>query len=479
MGGIPPRTTGPARATKASYTYTTCLGLLLCALSVLPLAAQQTPPATSAPPGRRSPGKGAKPPVLPPLSMTCPMHPDVVEEKPGSCPLCKMALVPVRLESVWSCPIHQAVIAHAPGQCPIDKRDLVQMTMALTWTCKGRPDIDQMQPGSCPDGSATIAKRTLRPHGNHNPQHGGQFFMAPDTWHHLEGAYPQARVFRLYLYDDFARPLPLDQVKQVQARVVTNEKFDATTRKTTEVTSFPLVAAPGTAYLQARVDPAALPAEMTAKVRFKPGGDEYRFDFAFPSITTDPNLKIAARSPSGGRGADTAATRTAGRPSSTTPGGTATAPKTVAPPAPPVRRSLGEGGAAVKPGADLPVIPDLSGGAIDPSLIQVPIPETVPEMLEQLTARKEQIGSLIDRGNFAAVFVPAFQARDVALALEQRLATLPSSSRERGAPAIQRLVRAAWMLDAFGDLGNKQQLTDAFTLFSSAVAEVGTVFAQH
>jgi hypothetical protein len=483
MGGIPPRVTrgprrafasvvgwtGPAGATKASYTYTTCLGLLLCAVSILPLAAQQTRPAANEPPARRGPRGGAKPPALPPLAMTCPMHPDVVEEKPGSCPLCKMALVPVRLESVWSCPIHQAVIEHAPGQCPIDKRDLVQMTMALTWTCKGRPDIDQIEPGRCPDGSATIAKRTLRPHGNHNPQHGGQFFMAPDTWHHLEGAYPQARVFRLYLYDDFARPLPLDQVKQVQARVVTNEKFDAATRKTTEVTWFPLVAAPGTAYLQARVDTAALPAQMTAKVRFKPGGDEYRFDFAFPSVTTDPNAKVAAApAANGSRAKATAAARTAGRPASTTPAGSTVPPRPVTTPA----------AAAAKPAGDLPVLPDLSNGAIDPSLIQVPIPETVPEMLAQLTARKEQIGSLIDRGNFAAVFVPAFQARDVALALEERLTTLPSSSRERGAPAIQRLVRAAWMLDAFGDLGNKQQLSDAFTLFSSSVTEVATVFAQ-
>ena len=72
------------------------------------------------------------------------MHPDVVEEKPGTCPLCRMALVPVRLESVWSCPLHAAITRSGHGTCPICGRELVQMTMALTWTCKGRPDIDVM-----------------------------------------------------------------------------------------------------------------------------------------------------------------------------------------------------------------------------------------------------------------------------------------------------------------------------------------------
>jgi hypothetical protein len=391
---------------------------------------------------------------LPAVSQTCPMHPDIVESAPGNCPICKMKLVPVRLESVWSCPIHPVIAASTPGSCPICRRPLVQMTVALTWTCAGHPEIDQIERGVCADGSTMIARRTLRPHGNHNPQHGGQFFMAPDNTHHLEGAYPRPRVFRLYVYDDFARPLPVAQTKASRARVVTKETFDPATRQTTEVAAFPLIAAPGGGYLEARIDPAQLPAQMTAKIRFKPGDPEYRFDFAFHALSRDPAPAPAA--------ARARATRSGTSP---LPRKSPTAAAAAAPPPAPVTA------AAVR---------DAVGDVVteaDPSLVSQPIPDNIADILAHLHTRTTQIRELIDRGNFAAVYVPAFQARDLAIALESRLDEIPSERRQRGEPAIQALVRDAWLLDAVGDVGNREQIVEAYRAFAVSVSEIASAFA--
>jgi hypothetical protein len=113
----------------------------------------------------------------------------------------------------------------------------------------------------------------------------------------------------------------------------------------------------------------------------------------------------------------------------------------------------------------------------DPSLVTLPIPDTVPEILAQLATRTQQVRELIDRGNFTAVFVPAFQAKDLAIALEARLDTLPADRRAAAAPAITQLVRAAWLLDASGDAGNRRQLLAADALFAAASGDVAKAFA--
>jgi hypothetical protein len=113
---------------------------------------------------------------------------------------------------------------------------------------------------------------------------------------------------------------------------------------------------------------------------------------------------------------------------------------------------------------------------VDPALIPVPIPETVPEMLAQLRTRTDQIRSFIDKGAFAAIYVPAFQAKDLALALDEHKKELSDDRQRVAVPAIARLVRSAYLLDAFGDLGNKQQILEAYDRFSSAVKEIESAF---
>ena len=53
---------------------------------------------------------------------TCPMHPEIVQSGPGSCPKCGMALVPmvpaVPRAAEYTCPMHPEIRSDRPGSCP-------------------------------------------------------------------------------------------------------------------------------------------------------------------------------------------------------------------------------------------------------------------------------------------------------------------------------------------------------------------------
>lgn len=49
---------------------------------------------------------------------TCPMHPEVINAKPGSCPKCGMTLEPKVVKQVYTCPMHPEVVSDKPGKCP-------------------------------------------------------------------------------------------------------------------------------------------------------------------------------------------------------------------------------------------------------------------------------------------------------------------------------------------------------------------------
>ncbi|MCP4660755.1 MAG: efflux RND transporter periplasmic adaptor subunit, partial [bacterium] len=74
---------------------------------------------------------------------TCGMHPDVIQNEPGQCPICQMDLVPLRTTGehtghgheaaahpeaatqLWTCPEHPFIEESEPGECPVGGRELV------------------------------------------------------------------------------------------------------------------------------------------------------------------------------------------------------------------------------------------------------------------------------------------------------------------------------------------------------------------
>jgi hypothetical protein len=234
--------------------------------------------------------------ALPPLVYVCPMHSDQVAHEDGECPICKMGLEPMRLDQVFTCPVHAVVAEKTDGKCPICGRALGEVTVSVAWRCGG-VDKDLMEPQACADGTRAIRVQRAAAHGNHNPQHGGQFFMAQDYWHHVEGIYPSPGVFRLFLYDDYTKPLPAEKVMAVRARLVT-EETDPRTFAVKEVASVALTPVEGARYLEANIAALPLPASVTLQAVLVPGGQEQRFDFTFTDFSVDavpPAMDVAAR----------------------------------------------------------------------------------------------------------------------------------------------------------------------------------------
>jgi hypothetical protein len=369
-----------------------------------------------------------------------------------------MELQPVRLVSVWTCPGQPGMgTQDKPGKCPVDGRALVQMTMALTWACRDGKK-ESLERGTCQDGSPMTAVYSTRPHGNHNPQHGGQFFMAPDNWHHLEGAYFAPGTFRLYLYDDFTKPLPPAQVRDTSARLIL----------TKDGKELPLVR--NGRFLEAKIGKLPFPAAMQAKVKFQATTPEHLFDFTFEDFSKDVAVPSATLTNAAPANPGTSSGSPAAPPASAATAGASQPPGTSGPTPPEPAGSPGS------PAATTSVPVEVGSAGVDPALLSAPIPDTVPELLTELQTRNDQIKSLIDRGQFASVYVPAFQAKDLALALDAHRSELPADRQRIVEPAVGRLVRDAYLLDAFGDLGNRQQIVEAFGRFASAVKDIEAAF---
>ena len=345
------------------------------------------------------------------------MDPDIVEDKPGTCPRCRMTLEPIRLDTAYACPTHTSEIQATPGKCRIDGRQLVPVTVSLYFTCADNRTIHDLNPGTCADGHARVVARERRAHGDHNPRHGGQFFMASDNFHHLEGTYPREGVFRLYFYDDYTRPLNRAATTTFSARAVTRQLFDPATKTYKDVETVPLTLSKDGRYFEGRV-PTALPAQITAKVKFKSDETEHRFDFSFPAVTTEPK------------------------------------------PGAPVATAL------------------LTAAKAQFEAVAANTPRTQEALLADLAAQSKAVEAAVRGGAFGQVYLSALATKDAALELEAAAGNLPEDRRVRVSAAVRRIVLSAWLLDEYGDLGDRQKIEEAFQGFAAGVAELTAAYVR-
>ena len=360
-----------------------------------------------------------------PISHICPMDPDVVEDQPGSCPICKMTLQPVRIETAMACPVHpQLRIYDKPGRCPVDKRELIPVVVNHFWDCGEKPERFYTEPGKCPDGRLREEKRLVRAHGDHNPRHGGQFFMAEDKWHHLEATYQRGGPLRIYLYDNFTKDLAPRDLRAIAGRAVVLDGNLAS------IESVPLTPSRDGQSLEARLTKAVLPLRVQARVKFKEATREQPFDFTFQSFTSASTTPVPPVTPVGSA-------------------------RRVSPPvpSPPAQAST----------------PTSQGGTA--------LPNTSAELLKQLELRRGEVKSFIDEGNLGMVYVPAMLAKDVSLALADHGGELRGDQVVPLTLAVKRLVVAAWRLDQYGDLGDREKLTSVYADFAAAVADIEAAYA--
>ncbi len=256
-------------------------------------------------------------------------------------------------------------------------------------------------------------------HMDHSPRHGGTVFMAPDSFHHIEGTYPEPGVFRLYATDNYRE---LVDMSAWSGRVVLEEGYDAATDEYTEVVAFDLQLSADGTYLEAALGDLPVPVELIAKAAFDEDFPEERFDFFFLEYSSEARTTAAVVPAAGVRGVP-----------ATTP--------------------LAE-------------------------RIRPTIPEQTRDIVAGISARDEELQALIGSGRFTEIFLPALQAKELALVLSDRAADLPGQERNELRIAVRHLVRAAWLLDWYGDLGNKQQVSGAYEIFGTAASEISRLYGQ-
>ena len=104
------------------------------------------------------------------------------------------------------------------------------------------------------------------------------------------------------------------------------------------------------------------------------------------------------------------------------------------------------------------------------------LPSSPAELIKLLEQRAQEVNQAIQDGQYGYVYIPTMLSKDIALAIDDHVGELPEPRRAQAATGIRRLVLASWELDLYGDLGNKEKITDAYRSFAAAFADIKAAY---
>ena len=110
----------------------------------------------------------AKSPVLT-VQYSCPMHPDMVSNKPGKCSKCGMDLtkkeqMKQEVTKSYNCPMHKEVVSNHEGICAKCSSKLVidrtgSKQGVKVYTCSMHPQVTSNEAGKCPICGMSLNKQ--------------------------------------------------------------------------------------------------------------------------------------------------------------------------------------------------------------------------------------------------------------------------------------------------------------------------------
>jgi len=122
---------------------------------------------------------------------------------------------------------------------------------------------------ACWCGIVTSASAQQAPHAAHGARFGGAFATTTGDTRHVEVVWSEQRRVRLFITDASGGPLPIDQLRDVQARAVAGDRES------------PFTFLEADYYFESRVPTMALPAVVAVWIKPSPGAMEERLTFSF------------------------------------------------------------------------------------------------------------------------------------------------------------------------------------------------------